>query len=224
MQTRQMNSSNCILVGHVNECISLELLNMLSASENRYISSARALRMSHITIFVVWNVYIVLPLTNAPKFFGLNPHCHCIKTKSVWLTHWKRMARMRQCLSKRYWFRSDSNQLLFVVHAQDCFYIFHAFTSIYRNCWIERHLIIDFSWLLSIAIRTPFNPIPVLCFQINYLNIFRTCTGKKQLANMMTTATSIFAAFLRALNWPIVLELADGPERRSNFNSNWKIC
>lgn len=40
--------------------------------------------------------------------------------------------------------------------------------------------------------------------------MLRQCTGKKQPANMMTTATSILAAFRRVRNWPIVLELAGG--------------
>lgn len=35
------------------------------------------------------------------------------------------------------------------------------------------------------------------------------------MANITTTATNILAAFRRARNWPIVLELAAGPERKS---------
>lgn len=46
------------------------------------------------------------------------------------------------------------------------------------------------------------------CFA--HLRMFRQCTGKKHPANMITTATSILAAFLRVRNWPIVLELAGG--------------
>lgn len=46
--------------------------------------------------------------------------------------------------------------------------------------------------------------------------MFRTCTGKKQLANITTTATSILAAFRRARNCPIVLLFAAGPEDRKS--------
>lgn len=40
-----------------------------------------------------------------------------------------------------------------------------------------------------------------------YLATFNACTGKQQLANKSTTATNIFAAFLRALSCPIVVGL-----------------
>lgn len=56
------------------------------------------------------------------------------------------------------------------------------------------------------------------CSVVNYLNIFRTWTGKKQLANITTTATSILAAFRRARSWPIVLAFADAPDRKSVYH------
>lgn len=53
-----------------------------------------------------------------------------------------------------------------------------------------------------------------------HLRMLRQWTGKKQPANMMTTATSILAAFRRVLNCPIVLELAGGHEFRKSVNWN----
>lgn len=74
-------------------------------------------------------------------------------------------------------------------------------------------------WPINVSIALP---LTIHSSNMTHLTMLRQWTGKKQPANMITTATSILAAFRLVRSWPIVLELAGGQGFRRSARK-WKL-